>query len=53
MVLASGALVQQRNALKAVAVRDWDVPRSDERLQGAVRKQRAAALHDREVGKPE
>ena len=38
---------------RAPAVRDGDVARADERVQGAVREQRAAAVHHREVGQPE
>ena len=53
MVLASGALVQQRNALKAVAICDRDLSGADERLQGVIREQRASALHHRKMGQPE
>ena len=34
-------------------VRDGDVSRADERLQGAVRQQRSPAVHYREVGQPQ
>ena len=52
VVLARGPLLQQRDALAAAAVRDGDEQGAHERLQGAVRLQRAPALHHREVGQP-
>ena len=52
MVLARRPLLQQRDALAAAAVRDGDEQGAHERLQGAVRLQRAPALHHREVGQP-
>ena len=52
VVLARRPLLQQRDALAAAAVRDGDEQGAHERLQGAVRLQRAPALHHREVGQP-
>lgn len=50
MVLAGGPVLLERDARPAAAVCDRYEPGADERLQGAVRLERAADVHDREVG---
>jgi hypothetical protein len=49
--MAGGAVVLERDAVASAAVRDGHVARAHERVQGAVRLQRAATLHHREVGR--
>lgn len=50
VVLAGRAVVQQRDASEAAAVCHGHVEGADERVQGALREQRAPAVHHREVG---
>jgi hypothetical protein len=49
--MAGGAVVLERDAVASAAVRDGHVAGAHERVQGAVRLQRAATLHHREVGR--
>ena len=50
MVLACGPFVQQRDALKTIAIRDGYFTRANEWFQGTLRKQRSSAFYHREVG---
>lgn len=45
MVLACGPFVQQRDALKTIAIRDGYFTRANEWFQGTLRKQRSSAFY--------